>query len=165
MEQEYQKPLLLIVNEPPEYQVFFIDAFDEEFSMTFIPTLTPELKKQLKGLVYQEEICCAICGLDASGVTAQRSAWFAARQIFRMDIPIVCCTEQKYGDRTWKLLKGRFPELNTKIPYFALAEEDDFSTIRSMLHQKIVEKEQRERKRKKIWYRLGRFIKNRFAIS
>jgi len=165
MEQEYQKPLLLIINEPPEYQDLFIDAFDEEFSVNFIPTLTPQCKKQLKKLVKQEEICSAVCGLDASGVTAQRSAWFAARQIFRMDIPLVCCTKQGYGERTWKQLRGRFPELKREIPYFALAEEDDFATVRSALHQQIVENERRKRKRKKLWYRLGRFIKNRFAIS
>ena len=163
--QEYQKMLLFIINEPPEYQVFFIDAFDEEFSMTFMPALTPELKRQLKKFTQQDEICGVVCGLDASGETAQRKAWFAARQIFRMDIPVVCCTEHGYGERTWKRLKGRFPELKAEIPYFALTEEQDFSAVRSALYQQIIEKEKRECRRKNLLYRFGHFIKNRFAIS
>ncbi len=165
MEQEYQKPLLLIINEPPEYQDLFIDAFDEEFSLIFIPTVTFQFIRQLKQLVQQEEICGAVCGLDALGITAQHSAGFLALQIFRTDIPVVCCTEQKYDEKRWKILKRRFPELNRDIPYFALAEEDDFSAVKSTLNQQIVEKEQRERKRKKLWYRLGRVIKDQLAIS
>ncbi|HIE26080.1 TPA: hypothetical protein EYP66_02210 [Candidatus Poribacteria bacterium] len=129
MEQEYPKPLLLIINEPPEYQDLFIDAFGDELNVICMPALKPQLRRQLKELVQQEEICGAVCGLDTSGATAQRSAWFAARQIFRMDIPVVCCTEHEYGEKTWRILKGRFPELKAEIPYFALAEEDDISVV------------------------------------
>jgi len=165
MEQEYQKPLLLILNEPPEYQDLFINSFEDEFSIICMPALTPQFRKQLKELAQQEKFFAAVCGLDASGMTAQRSAWFAARQVFRMDIPVVCFTECEYCDKTWKRLKGRFPELKKEIPYFALVEEDDLSFVKSALHQQIVAKEKRERKRKKLTYRLGSFIKNRFAIS
>jgi len=47
MEQRYyHKPLLLIINEPPGYQDLFIDAFDKEFDITFMPALTHQLKRQ-----------------------------------------------------------------------------------------------------------------------
>ncbi|MFQ6040229.1 MAG: hypothetical protein ACE5PV_05185 [Candidatus Poribacteria bacterium] len=165
MEQKEQKPSLLIINEPQEYQDLFIDAFDEEFSMIFIPTVTFQFIKRLKKLAKQEEICGAVCGLDASGITAQQSVGFLARQIFHMDIPIICTAKQEYDEITWKRLKGHFPELNEEALYFILTEEDDFSVVKSAIHQQMVEKEKRERKKKKLWYRLGRIIKDQLAIS
>jgi hypothetical protein len=164
MEQAYQKPLLFILNEPERYHGLFIEIFDEDFNVTFVPALTPQLKRQLKKLAQQDEIGGVVYGLDASGITAQQNAWFAARQIFRMGIPVVCCTEQEYDEKRWKRLKGRFPELNTEMSYFALAKEDNLSAVKSALHQQIAQKEQRERRRKKLWYRLGCFIKDQFPI-
>lgn len=157
--------MLAIINEPSEYQDMFIEIFGGEFDITYMPTLTHQERKKFKELVGQKEILGAVCGLDASGVTAQRAAWFSARQIFRMDIPIVCFTEQEYGERAWKRLQGRFPELNAEIPYFALTAEEDFSVIKSALQGQIAENEKRKRKRNRPWCKLGRFIKNRFAIS
>ena len=144
MEQEYQKPLLLIINELKEYQDWFIDAFDREFCIICMPVLTFQERRQLKEWVQQEKIYGAICGLDASGVTSQRKAWFVARQIYRLGIPMVCFTEQEYSAKTWKRLKGRFPELKEEIPYFALTEEDDFSSVKNALHQQIADKEKHD---------------------
>jgi hypothetical protein len=56
MEQAYQKPLLFILNEPERYHGLFIETFDFDFSVTFVPALTPQLKRQLKQLAQQDEI-------------------------------------------------------------------------------------------------------------
>jgi len=155
-----EKPLVWLVNGTPEEEEFVKEALKEEFHVTPVRSVS-SVRHQLKRLIKQNSIYGAVCCLDADGHTEQRKAWFSAKYLWRMGIPVVCYSLEKYDEKQWKRLKQRFPELNseqslqgkrpfTGVPYFVLSyEEDQADFILSALINQTVEKEKKKSRKEK----------------
>ena len=120
---------------------------------------------QLKKLIKQDALHGAVCCMDAYKTTAQHKAWFSARYLWRMGIPVVCYSLEEYDETEWKMLKRRFPELDEEVPYFVLSYQDDQADfILSALSEQTAAKEKRLRKEGRIWNKFTRTVKDRFAL-
>ena len=162
---ENENSLVWLVNGTEEEEEFVKEALGEEFSVSPVHSLSPTVQRQLKRLIKQNELYGAVCCMDANGTTAQHKAWFSARYLWRMGIPVVCYSIEKYNEREWKMLKRRFPELDADVPYLVLSyQEDQANFISSTLNEQRGKKDNKSRKEKRIWNRFARTVKDRLAL-
>ncbi len=161
-----ENPLVWLVNGTPEEEEFVKKALGEKFSISPVHSMSPAVQRQLKRLIKQDGLYGAVCCLDADGPgpTAKHKAWFSAKYLMRMDIPVVCYSLEEYDEKQWKMLKRRFSELNTDI-YFVLSyKEDQANFILSALNKQTAEKEKRLHKEKQPWAIFKRTVKDRLAL-
>lgn len=160
-----EKSLVWLVNGTPEEEEFVKKALGEDFRVNPVPSISPNVQRQLKRLIKQDALYGAVCCLDAEGITAQHKAWFSARYLWRMNIPVICYSLEKYDEKEWKMLKRRFPELDDDVRYFVLSyQEDQADLILSVLGKQKVGKDERLRKENRIWTKFARIVKDRFAL-